>query len=184
MLQSRKSTPNSDNDRYGLKMRTTLKQDLEQFAERFDLDMSDVIRDGASALMAGYLPVLGDVPCGPLAESLAEVYNHEMAPPHLKPRPGDFFLEANGDSMSPRIERGDLVMIRPGIEAGQGEVCAVQMFDEGSGEMRSTLKRLFLDFENEEYELRPINPLYQTERFPKAKIQIVGVLRGLLVKSA
>jgi len=168
-------------ERFGLEMPAPFKRELESFAQSFDIDLAEIVRSGASLYINGFLPVLGRIPCGPLSEAIEETAYHEVVPPYLKPRPADFLLEANGDSMSPRIERGDMVMLRPDIEHSEGEICAVIVTDE-SGTPRSTLKRLFLHPKDAQYELRPINPAYPSERVPTASLRVVGVYRGLLTK--
>lgn len=171
-------------ERYTFAMRPSFLEKMKKFGERADKDKSEILRDGADFYMNGYLPVLGVIPCGPLKEAVEATPYYKLAPPAMLPRAdlGDFLLEAEGDSMSPRIERGDLVLLRPGIMAGDGEVCAVQVYDnpERDGECTSTLKRLFRDHANQQVILRPYNPDYEEIIVPKDHIKIIGVLRGLL----
>lgn len=84
------------------------------------------------------VPILGPIACGDpiLVEENYEDYKVELkdALPH-----GDlFFLNAKGDSMSPTIPDGSLVLIRHQKDVESGEIAAV-MFN---GNTEATLKRV------------------------------------------
>lgn len=85
-----------------------------------------------------YIPVLGQIACG---EPIMTTENIECYEPMLKetlPSGNLAFLEAYGDSMSPTIEDGDLVLISIQSEIEDGEICAVLL----EGGDRATLKRV------------------------------------------
>ena len=165
------------------KLREEDKRDIEDFVQKIGLDISTILREGAFIYRNGYLPVLGRIPCGPLAEAVAETPYHEIVPPMLRPRAdlGDYLLEASGDSMSPRVESGDLVMLRPEIAPANGEICAVQIFrDKGDGAAEATLKRFFWEPGHREVKLKAINTEYEDIVVDAELVHVVGVFRGLL----
>ena len=170
-----------DKERYGIELNVNFKRNLETLARDQNIDLATIFRTSSDMMLKGYLPVLGKIPCGPLEEAVASTPEFMVCPPMLRPRAdlGDYLLEADGDSNLPRIQRKDLVLMRPGIEAGNGEICAIQITGD-DGVCRSTLKKTFFHFAEKEVELRPINPEYPTERYPADTIQIVGVFRGLI----
>lgn len=87
----------------------------------------------------------------------------------------DFTLLCVGDSMSPKIEDGDLVAIRKQPEVVNGQIAAVRIGDE------ATLKQVFLH--NDYIELRPINPAYASiirRRDEMEEIRIEGKAVGLI----
>ena len=159
---------------------------LKEYISRHDeLDLSSVMRDGTEMFLRGRLPVLGKIPCGPLAEAIEATPYFEIVPPILRPRAdlGDYLLEASGDSMAPLVANGDLVILRPGVEWSQGEVCACQVFlDKGdfAGPCEATLKRVFRGDNPSQMVLRAINPAYRDMIVDAEALQIVGVMRGLI----
>lgn len=95
------------------------------------------------------VPRVGRIACGePItAEENIEDYDETPSGWHA-----DFSLLCVGDSMSPKIENGDIVAIRCQQQVNNGEIAAVRIGDE------ATLKMVFV---HEDYiELRPVNPAY------------------------
>lgn len=95
------------------------------------------------------IPRIGRIACGdPItAEENIEEYDDSPSDWHA-----DFSLLCVGDSMSPKIEDGDIVAIRCQQQVNNGEIAAVRIGDE------ATLKMVFL---HQDYvELRPVNPAY------------------------
>lgn len=120
-------------------------------------------------------PRVGRIACGdPItAEENIETYDEVLSSWHA-----DFTLMCCGDSMSPKIEDGDIVAIRSQPTVENGEIAAVRIGDE------ATLKRVFL---HPDYiELRPINPNYESiirrkEEMDDIRIEgkAVGLCRNL-----
>ena len=95
------------------------------------------------------IPRIGRIACGePItAEENIEGYDETPAGWHA-----DFSLLCVGDSMSPKVEDGDIVAIRCQPQVNNGEIAAVRIGDE------ATLKMVFI---HQDYvELRPVNPSY------------------------
>ena len=95
------------------------------------------------------IPRIGRIACGePItAEENIEEYDESPSGWHA-----DFSLLCVGDSMSPKIEDGDIVAIRCQQQVHNGEIAAVRIGNE------ATLKMVFL---HQDYvELRPVNPAY------------------------
>lgn len=95
------------------------------------------------------IPRIGRIACGePItAEENIEGYDETPTGWHA-----DFSLLCVGDSMSPKIEDGDIVAIRCQPQVNNGEIAAVRIGDE------ATLKMVFI---HQDYiELRPVNPTY------------------------
>lgn len=118
------------------------------------------------------IPRVGRIACGePItAEENIEAYDDAPQDWHA-----DFTLLCVGDSMSPKIEDGDLVAIRKQPEVVNGQIAAVRIGDE------ATLKQVFLH--NDYIELRPINPAYASiirRRDEMEEIRIEGKAVGLI----
>lgn len=121
------------------------------------------------------VPRVGRIACGePItAEENIEDYDETPSGWHA-----DFSLLCVGDSMSPKIEDGDIVAIRCQQEVHNGEIAAVRIGDE------ATLKMVFLH--SDYIELRPVNPAYPSiirrlEEMEEIRIEgkAVGLCRNL-----
>ncbi len=128
-------------------------------------------------------PILGCIPAGPPTEVLPAAF--EDAPESLggtlagvlKLKPGDFFLKVQGESMiGDGICDGDLVLIRPDVQANNGEIAAVAVGEERC----ATLKWVFWKPETDEVELRPSNPDLKSLCVPVGEVHLTGVFRGLV----
>lgn len=95
------------------------------------------------------VPRVGRIACGEPITAEENIEDYDEAPQDWH---ADFTLLCVGDSMSPKIEDGDLVAIRKQSEVINGQIAAVRIGDE------ATLKQVFLH--NDYIELRPINPAY------------------------
>lgn len=162
----------------------SLNKALREYSARHRKDRTEIMREASRSYMLGRLPVLGKIPCGPLALALEDTHYMEMVSPILRPRAdlGDYLLEASGDSMAPRIESGDLVMLRPGIDWAEGEVCAVQIYGDKNqdGDCEATLKRVFHGKFPDQLILRSYNMQYADKTVFMEQVQIVGVMKGLI----
>lgn len=170
--------------RVGFNVPQEFSDDVERFGEAAGMDKSSVFREGARMMLAGYLPLLGTIPCGPLQEAIEGTLYHEFVPVLLRPRAdlGDFLLEASGDSNNPEVHSGDFVMLRPHIEPSEGDLCAVQVYENEDhvGPCTATLKRFFPDPVSNKATLRPFNTAFPEMVVPLSHIEIIGVMRGLI----
>jgi repressor LexA len=117
-------------------------------------------------------PRLGAVPAGPLDYEAGGDTGHVERVQDLLPglQPGDYFLEADGDSMvGAGIHPGTWVLVRPGVEPRPGAVCAVWV--EGSG---GTLKRVYRD--GPWVRLVAENPAHPERRVAASQVAVQGVV--------
>lgn len=168
--------------RIGLNVRPSFRKRIDDYSVARDVDITQIMTEGADIYMAGYVPVIGSIPCGPLAEALAETPYFDVAPPTLRPASSDFYLEATGDSMEPEIRANDLVLLRPDIEFANGDICAIQAYenDQMEGPCTATLKQVYRTGDPKKLELRAHNPAYKPMTVPASRVRIVGVMRGLV----
>ena len=120
------------------------------------------------------IPVLGEVPCGiPLeAIELIDVDDWEEISEKLA-RTGKFFgLKSKGDSMSPRIQEGDVLIVRQQPDAESGDVVIAKV----NGSNACCKKLLKTD---DGIVLQSFNPMYEpmffsNEDIKKKSVQIIG----------
>src|SRR5438105_4527223 len=103
-------------EKFSLMLKKDVVESIRQRARlpEYDNNMSLVVRRGIEHELYGKLPVLGRIPCGPLKAAVERTDHFKSVGDALRWKAGDFLLEADGDSMSPKIESGDLVLLRPG----------------------------------------------------------------------
>ena len=170
--------------KFNIALKPTHKQRIVDYAKAHEMDAAEIFRDGADLVMNCSLPVLGRIPCGPLAEVIQDVKHYQIAPPHMFPsaKDGDFLLEASGDSMTPRIQSGDFVMLRPNSEVSNGDVCAVQIYrnKDHEGDCEATLIRVFFEDNRQRVILRAYNIEFKDMVHDSAYVKIVAVMKGIL----
>lgn len=156
---------------FNLDMNSFVDETLDDFAPS-NSARPKIIPSGFSPMPETELrPRVGRIACGdPItAEENIETYDEVLSSWHA-----DFTLMCCGDSMSPKIEDGDVVAIRAQPTVENGEIAAVRIGDE------ATLKRVFL---HPDYiELRPINPNYESiirRKDEMEEIRIEGKAVGL-----
>lgn len=89
--------------------------------------------------------------------------------------PTAFALVVKGDSMSPRIEHGDIVVVSPKREVHNGDICVIRVDDE------DTIKRI--RFENGYVQLIPLNTSYEPMVVKKKDVvfiwKVVRVIKNI-----
>ena len=114
------------------------------------------------------IPVYGVIPAGVPIEAIQDILDYEEIPRKLA-QSGDYFgLKVQGSSMYPKIENGDIVIIKQQSVFNNGDICAVMVngFD-------ATLKRV--KKEKDGIELIPINPEYETKKYSVEQCQTLPI---------
>ena len=128
------------------------------------------------------LPLLGEIPCGPLEEIPEDHIEGYLSVGDLyKVRDGDFLLKARGDSMvGDGIDEGDYVLIRPQTTCDSGDIAAV-VVDYPTGP-RATLKKVVFSGDKETVKLVSMNDAYDpiTVNIKENPLRICGVRRGVI----
>lgn len=115
------------------------------------------------------LPILGRVPAGLPLEAISEVEDYLAVDEAIAKR-ANFVLRVKGDSMSPHILDGDLVLVQSTAVANSGDIVVATMDD---GE--ATVKRL--RHGGKDTFLEPINPAYPILR---GHITVIGKVTSLI----
>ena len=86
-----------------------------------------------------------------------------------------FALEVKGNSMAPKIENGDIIVVSPKLESRSGDICVVRVNDE------DTVKRVKID--EQFVQLIPLNPEFEPMIIKKRDIgfmwRVVKVIKSL-----
>lgn len=126
------------------------------------------------------IPVYGEIAAGIPIEAVEDIIDFEEITPELAAS-GEFLaLSVKGDSMSPRIQNKDVVIIRRQESVENGEIAAVMVNGDSA-----TLKQLKLDGDG--IWLLPLNPAYQPMFYTKKEcvekpVRILGKMIELRAK--
>lgn len=110
------------------------------------------------------IPVLGEVAAGIPIEAIEDIIDYEEISEDMA-HTGDFFgLRIKGDSMSPRISEGDVVIVRQQNDAESGDIVIVLVDGESA-----TCKRLMKYKDG--ISLISFNPMYNPMTFSNDEIE-------------
>ncbi len=118
------------------------------------------------------LPLISSVPAGKVATMFHPDYVDTYVTVDDVKDPGAFALRVKGNSMAPRIEDGDIVIVSPQQEARNGDICAVRV------EGEDTLKKV--KFEGTYLHLIPLNPEFEPVTVRKKEVDFVWKVVKLL----
>lgn len=130
--------------------------------------------DATASFPAVRIPVLGEVPCGIPTAAIEFVEDWEEISEEMS-RTGSYFgLKVKGDSMSPRIQEGDVLIVRQQEQAESGDVVIVRVNGENA-----TCKRYIRH--DDGIVLQSFNPAYDPMYFSRSQIddlpvQIIGIV--------
>lgn len=140
---------------------------IAQLAKVLNISPSLLIHDDYDVLInynsttKPQIPILGIVPCGEPIEAIEDIIEWiDVVPSQAK---GHFGLIAKGDSMSPYILDGDILIVKYTPEVNSGKIAIVKV----NGD-EATCKRLVIN--DAGLTLVPNNPMYQTLTFGPAEI--------------
>lgn len=126
------------------------------------------------------IPVYGEIAAGIPIEAVEDIIDFEEITPELAAS-GEFLaLSVKGDSMSPRIQNKDVVIIRRQESVENGEIAAVMVNGDSA-----TLKQVKLDGDG--IWLLPLNPAFQPMFYTKKEcvekpVRILGKMIELRAK--
>lgn len=123
------------------------------------------------------IPVLGVVPAGVPIEAIEEILEYEEITPEMA-KSGEYFgLKVKGDSMSPNILEGDILIVRKQEDANSGDICVVMVNGDDA-----TVKKIKKDPKG--LTLIPNNPAYDVTYFTNEEIVSIPVrIIGKVVES-
>jgi repressor LexA len=111
------------------------------------------------------LPLVSAVPAGKVATMFHPDYVDNYVTVDDVKDPQAFALKVKGNSMAPRIEDGDVVIVSPQQEPHNGDICVIRVDGE------DTLKRV--KFEGSYLHLVPLNPEFEPVTVKKRDVNFV-----------
>ena len=159
-------------------LKTPRMDKVDKIAEFFHIKRSDLMVEKETVSPATVhgvkIPVLGSVPAGIAIEAIQDIVDEEEIP--LDWLNGDheyFALRVTGDSMFPKYQEGDTIIIRKQDDCESGQDCVVYVngYD-------ATLKKVIKNLDH--IILQPLNPAYEPKIFDyndmERPVKIAGVV--------
>jgi len=112
------------------------------------------------------IPLLSSVPAGRTALMFQPEYIERYVTVDNVRDKNAFALIVKGNSMAPKIENGDIVVVSPQLEARSGDICVVRVNDE------DVLKKVKID--DKYIHLIPLNPSFDPLTVRKRDITFIG----------
>ncbi|MEE8483031.1 MAG: transcriptional repressor LexA [Nitrospinota bacterium] len=135
----------------------------------------EIVQASPSAGKGRRVPVLGAISAGSPIESFPDTETISL-PEEMAPGSESYLLRVRGNSMiEDHILNGDMVIVKKSNVAAPGQT-VVALID-GS---EATLKKFF--FENGKIRLQPANPEMKPMVFDTNRVQIQGIVTGILRK--
>lgn len=133
-----------------------------------------------SQVNSKWIPVLGKVAAGIPIEAIEDILDYEEISADLAKKGEYFALQIAGDSMEPRINKGDVVIVRNQPDIESGEIAIVKVDGEDA-----TCKRV-VKYESG-LSLVSLNPAYEpkfytNEEIAKLPVAIIGKVVELRAK--
>lgn len=120
------------------------------------------------------IPVMGQIAAGVPAEAIQHRSRTISVPPELLSRGEHFALEVKGDSMiEAGILEGDTIILRRGDTANTGDI-VVALIDQEEATLKRLRKR------GDSIALEAANPAYETRIFGPDRVDVQGILVGLI----
>ncbi len=137
---------------------------LNELSIIFEVPLETILENPNKLL----IPVLGTIPAGIPLEAIEEIIDYEEIPQSMATTGNFFGLKVKGDSMSPRIINGDIVIVKKQEDAESGDICVVMVngFD-------ATLKQIKKDYNG--ITLVPFNNEYKPMFYSNKEIQELPV---------
>jgi repressor LexA len=134
---------------------------LKKIAELFSVDCNDLL--GTTKKSVVKIPILGSVQAGIPTDACEYIEGYEEIPHELAETGSYIALRVKGESMSPRILPGDIVIVRIQQDIESGET-AVVFVDDGEATVKKVLKY------PDGIRLVPNNPAYEPLFFTNNEI--------------
>lgn len=156
---------------------------IELMANYFGCSKSDLVeeRGAVKGTKAIRIPVYGKVAAGIPLEMIEDITDYEEIPEEMLRGGKEYFaLTIRGDSMSPRMQDGDVVIVlkQPEVESGEIAVVTINSADATCKRVRITPEGILL---------MPINPnfepfFYTHREIERLPIKILGKVIELRAK--
>lgn len=152
---------------------------LERIADYFEVTVEALLEDRGERRILR-VPIYGKVAAGIPMEAIEEIEDFEELDTRTMPKGEYMALRIAGDSMEPRIRKGDVVIVRVQDDAENGDVAIVMIGNEDAvcKKIKKTKDGMMLISTNPVYE--PM--FFSNEEIQKLPLRILGRVVELRAK--
>jgi repressor LexA len=121
------------------------------------------------------IPVLGTIPAGIPIEAVEDILDYEEISESLA-KTGEFFaLKVRGDSMTPTINNGDVLIVKKTDDAESGKICVIMIngFDATLKQIKKEQNGIWVLPHNPNCDFKPT--FYTNAEIETLPIKIIGV---------
>lgn len=118
------------------------------------------------------IPIVGKTHCGDPIWADEHIEGWIILPPNTLAKGNYFALHVEGDSMSPMIPDGSLIIVRQQPRVENGQVAVVLWNDENEAHVR----RVYVDEKQKLVTLQAVNPAYPPITVKPNKVRILGLV--------
>ena len=121
------------------------------------------------------IPVLGSIPAGIPIEAIQDIIDYEEISEEMAYIGEYFALKVKGNSMSPSIQNGDIVIIRKQEDADTGKICVVMIngYDATLKQIKKDSNGLWVLPHNPNADFKPT--FYTNKEIEELPVKIIGV---------
>ncbi len=121
------------------------------------------------------IPVLGVIPAGMPIEAIEDILDYEDISEDMARRGSYFALKVRGDSMTPTVKDGDVVIVRQQETAENGQICVVMIngYDATLKEIKKDPNGLWVLPHNPNADFKP--SFFTKEEVIHKPVRIIGV---------
>ena len=152
---------------------------LQRIASTFGVSIDSLMYNNGNEDNSSHgtkIPVLGRVQAGIPTSAISEILDYEEIPADMAERGEYFGLLVRGDSMSPDLKDGDVVIVKCQEDVENGEMAIVAVNGDNA-----TVKKVYKSTQG--ITLVPINPAYDTKMYTNEEILRLPVeIRGKVVE--
>lgn len=125
------------------------------------------------------IPVIGVIPAGVPIEAIEDIIDYEEISAKMANNGVYFALKVRGDSMSPTINNGDIVIIKQQDSADSGQICVITIngYDATLKEIRRETNGIWILPHNPNSEFKP--KFYSNQEILDLPIRVLGVAKEI-----
>lgn len=145
-------------------------ESLKKLSELFNVSIDYLLGNETAKPEKALIPVIGTVQAGIPIEAVQDIIDYEELNPEMLEHGEEYFaLQVKGDSMQPKMDAGDVVIVRKQSDVNHGDTAIVLV--NGS---EATIKRVLK--QEAGIMLAPNNPAYETKFYSNKEIADLPVV--------
>lgn len=150
----------------------------QKLAMLFGVSIDSLI-NGDDIKLTTKIPVIGVIPAGTPIEAIEDILDYEEISIKMANSGTFFALKVRGDSMTPTINDGDIVIVRQQNNADSGQICVITIngYDATLKEIRKDKEGIWILPHNPNSDFKP--KFFSNKEAVELPIRILGVAKEI-----